>query len=178
MTPTPLTVPDPSKEHQDMLVLPGSRKTTIRKNPKDVLSSASPASQHPGRPLSPEVSEELERLSKIRARTLKFKEDSERVFTFINKGEHLELIQFLESEPEIKVHALYDDRGYTTLHLAAFRNNDKIVAFLLKLVSSKLDSMSEMKAWVNKKTAKEGFTALHFGSFRGNANMIRALIKY
>lgn len=38
--------------------------------------------------------------------------------------------------------------------------------------------MSEMKAWVNKKTAKEGFTALHFGSFRGNVNMIRSLIKY
>lgn len=35
-----------------------------------------------------------------------------------------------------------------------------------------------MKAWVNKKTAKEGFTALHFGSFRGNVNMIRSLIKY
>lgn len=76
MTPTPLTVPDNPKEHEDMLVLPGSKKTTIRKNPRDVLISASPASQHPPRPISPEVSEELERLSKIRARTLKFKEDS------------------------------------------------------------------------------------------------------
>ena len=87
-------------------------------------------------------------------------------------------MDFLKKEPDVKVQALYDDRGYTTLHLAAFRNNDKIVAYLLDLVSSRLDSPSEVKGWVNKKTAKEGFTALHFASFRGNVNMIRALIKF
>ncbi len=176
--PTPLTVPDMSKGKEDLLVAATGFKTSHKSANAGPAVSASPASAVPPAPISAEVSEELERLSRIRARTLKFKEDSEKVFTFINKGEHLELIAFLQREPEVKVQALYDDRGYTTLHLAAFRNNDKIVTLLLETVAGRLESASDMKAWVNKKTAKEGFTALHFGSFRGNVNMIRALIKY
>ena len=64
------------------------------------------------------------------------------------------------------------------MHLAAFRNNEKIVTFLLETVLSRVENPNDIKGWVNKKTAKEGFTALHFGSFRGNVAMIRTLIKF
>ena len=71
--------------------------------PNEGAIAASPASTQNKSQLSPQVSLELERLQRIRKRTIKFKEDSERVFTLINKGEHLELVTFLQIEKDVKI---------------------------------------------------------------------------
>ena len=70
---------------------------------------------------------------------------------------------------------LLDARGYTALHLAAFKGFEDITQILIAHVKSTINA-KQITEWVNMKTTDDGFSALHFGSFRGNVIIIQALL--
>ena len=70
---------------------------------------------------------------------------------------------------------LVDQRGYTLLHLACFKNLEDLCGRLLAL-AQQLFPEAQVRAWLNAKTEEDGFTALHFASFRGNVGLITLLL--
>jgi len=77
----------------------------------------------------------------------------------------------IEKSPAVSIVDIIDHRGYTLMHMAAFKNLEEIGA---KLMQRALDTVTEKQIhqWVNHKTTDDGFAALHFASFRGNINLI------
>ncbi|CAI2361966.1 unnamed protein product [Moneuplotes crassus] len=74
--------------------------------------------------------------------------------------------------------------GYTLLHLAVFKDSERMILMLCKHIMTKQTGTFEkkkkkMKNWINTKTeGKEGFTALHLASFNGNLSIVRFLEKH
>jgi ankyrin repeat protein len=66
---------------------------------------------------------------------------------------------------------LVDERGYTCLHEACFKNTEELTNVIIEK-AKQTTTDSELKEWVNAKTNEDGFTSLHFASFRGNVPMI------
>ncbi len=77
----------------------------------------------------------------------------------------------IEKNPAVSIVDIIDHRGYTLMHMAAFKNLEEIGT---KLMQRALDTVTEKQIhqWVNHKTTDDGFAALHFASFRGNINLI------
>lgn len=100
---------------------------------------------------------------------------TDRVFTFIDSRDRLGLERFLSTGLTLPLVDLVDSRGYTALHLAAFKGFDDIAETVIGNVKATINP-SELKLWVNLKTVDDGFTALHFASFRGNITIIQALL--
>jgi len=70
---------------------------------------------------------------------------------------------------------LVDDRGYTALHLACFKNFEDLVSVIIQKAKETITD-KELKQWTNQKTNEDGFTPLHFASFRGNITVIECLL--
>jgi ankyrin repeat protein len=70
---------------------------------------------------------------------------------------------------------LVDHRGYTTLHLACFKNLDIMAEYIIERAKSTL-SPRDLKLWIDFKTDDDGFTALHFASFRGSFVLLELLL--
>jgi len=104
------------------------------------------------------------------------KEVSERAFSFIEAKDKLSLMREIEKNPAVSIVDIVDHRGYTLLHMAAFKNLEEIG---MKLMQRATETVTEKQIhqWVNHKTDEDGFAALHFASFRGNINLIQLFIK-
>ena len=66
---------------------------------------------------------------------------------------------------------IFDHKGFSLLHTAAFRDGDDCGIALIEMAKQTI-TKEEIKAWINAKTLDEGFTCLHFAAFRGNLNLI------
>jgi ankyrin repeat protein len=106
---------------------------------------------------------------------LKVKEMTDRVFSLIEANDRLSLERFLLTSLTVPLTDLADHRGYSALHLAAFKGFADIAKTLLEFARDNIIE-TEMKTWVNQKTNDDGFTALHFSSFRGNIPLIELLL--
>ncbi len=86
------------------------------------------------------------------------------------------LMKELEKNPAVSIVDIIDNRGYTLMHMACFKNLDEVGALLMQKA---LDTVTDKQvlAWVNYKTKDDGFAALHFASFRGNISLIQLLLK-
>jgi ankyrin repeat protein len=63
---------------------------------------------------------------------LKQKELTERVFSYIEQRDRLGLLRCLETNSTIPLVDIVDQRGYTALHMACFKNIAEIVECLLE----------------------------------------------
>jgi ankyrin repeat protein len=71
---------------------------------------------------------------------------------------------------------LVNDKGYTALHQACFKNFDDIAKVIIEHVKESTTEQ-QLHEWVNQKTEDDGFTPIHFASFRGNIVLIEALLE-
>jgi palmitoyltransferase ZDHHC13/17 len=71
---------------------------------------------------------------------------------------------------------LINDKGYTALHQACFKNFEDIAKVIIEHVKETI-TQHQLTEWVNQKTEDDGFTALHFASFRGNVALIDVLLE-
>ena len=85
-------------------------------------------------------------------------------------------MRLLEQNASVPIVDIIDNRGYTLLHTACFKNLDEIGK---KLIDKAHDTVTEsqIETWINHKTIDDGFSALHFASFRGNLNLIKLLLQ-
>lgn len=79
---------------------------------------------------------------------------------------------------------LRDDKGYTVLHSASFKNSESMVKCLLQCARDiSLSGQTEKQKnnliteWINCPSRDEQFTALHMASFRGNYKIVELLIE-
>lgn len=100
---------------------------------------------------------------------------TERVFSLIEANDRMSLERFLLTSLTVPLTDLADHRGYSALHLAAFKGYADITKTLLEYARDNIRE-GEMKSWVNQKTNDDGFSALHFASFRGNVPLIELLL--
>jgi len=78
----------------------------------------------------------------------------------------------LKSLPDdIKINSIYDQDGYSLLHMATFNNRTRCITALLEKAKQDLYQW-EVAEWVNQKTAKDEFTSLHYSSFKGNVQIM------
>lgn len=79
---------------------------------------------------------------------------------------------------------LVDISGYSPVHYAAFKNQERAIEVLIQYVLNDPNFVSEperrpavLKQWLCEPSkGEDGFTALHFASFHGNAAMIKMLV--
>ena len=123
-------------------------------------------------------SKENESLAKIRQARLtqkKQKESLEKIFFYIEQKDDLGLTRYFQTQLNVPLIDLVDDRGYTILHQACFKNEQAICETILQKAKETINE-SQISAWINAKTTEDGFTALHFCSFRGNINLAKLLL--
>ncbi|CDW85825.1 dhhc zinc finger domain containing protein [Stylonychia lemnae] len=119
------------------------------------------------------------------------RKDEKLVFKYIQRVEIRELQRHLiETETRFEIIEIYDRSGYSPLHFAAYKNNEKMAEILCLFVlgrykntllddNERIIREATLKEWVNKQSrGDEGFTPLHFASFHGNIQLIRMLMKY
>eukprot|EP00347_Sterkiella_histriomuscorum_P018539 403345126 len=114
------------------------------------------------------------------------------VFKLIQRMEIEQLKQhLLECEHILDITEIYDRQGYSPLHFAAYKNNEKMAEVLCEFVFGRFHPENTfnkqelelkektLKEWVNTQSkGEEGFTPLHFAAFYGNIPLIRLLISY
>ena len=119
--------------------------------------------------------ETLNKIKQSRNQMQKVKEMTDKVFTLIEERDRLKLESFIFDGLTVPITDLIDHRGYSALHLAAFKSFDDIASTLIE-VARECITASEFRSWLNQKTHDDGFIALHFASFRGNLTMIELLL--
>jgi len=72
---------------------------------------------------------------------------------------------------------MIDEKGFSLLHTACFKNSDELAIKLMEKVYQ-VEDMESFIQWINLKTDQDGFTALHFAAFRGNLILIKLFVKY
>ncbi|CDW88669.1 dhhc zinc finger domain containing protein [Stylonychia lemnae] len=80
---------------------------------------------------------------------------------------------------KVRIITLFDERGYSLLHLAVYHGNvDKVKQLLRYAIDIQKETEDNIKQWVNSKTYRDKFTPLHFASYKGNIEMIQVLLDY
>lgn len=96
------------------------------------------------------------------------------------KGKSAKSLQaFLDSELKgVKLIEIEDERGYTLLHIAAFKKfSNDFESILCGAIRKQKCSDEEMLEYVNRQTSNDdGYTALHLASYHGNYLGIQFLI--
>ena len=108
---------------------------------------------------------------------------SEIFFKILEEEDELAALNFLKSH-YIDLTKLKDSRGYTVLHIVAYKGLESMWKMLISVAKDK--SLEELepsiklkriKEWVNVKTKEDEFTALHMASFSGKYSIVSMLIE-
>lgn len=129
------------------------------------------------------------------------------VFECIEKSQYTKLERHLKNRgQDINLLSTFNRRGYTPLHEAAYKSQERAIEILINYVLADTDDQSELicggsgetidyaairnqkrralekrkealKSWLNLNSLEaDSFTALHFATFRGHLPMIKLLI--
>lgn len=108
---------------------------------------------------------------------------TETVFELLDEEDELAILDFLRTH-FVDLTQLRDPRGYTVLHIVAYKGLDSMCKMLLSIAKDKsltgLDDKEKakrIKQWVNVKTTEDEFTALHMASFSGKYGIVSMLIE-
>jgi ankyrin repeat protein len=105
------------------------------------------------------------------------------IFELLDEEDELAILDYLRVN-FIDLTQLRDSRGYTVLHLVAYKGLESMCKMLLQIAKDKsLSGLDEkekqkrVKEWVNVKTTEDEFTALHMASFSGKYSIVCMLIE-
>ena len=108
---------------------------------------------------------------------------SEAFFQLLEDEDELAVLDFLRVH-FIDLTKIKDSRGYTALHIVAYKGLDSMWKMLLSVAKDKslegVESslkIQRIKEWVNVKTKDDEFTALHMAAFSGKYSIICMLIE-
>ena len=108
---------------------------------------------------------------------------AEVIFELLDEEDELAILDYLRVN-FIDLTQLRDSRGYTVLHLVAYKGLESMCKMLLQIAKDKsLSGLDEkekqrrVKEWVNVKTTEDEFTALHMASFSGKYSIVCMLIE-
>lgn len=107
---------------------------------------------------------------------------SETVFQLLEEEDELAIYDFFRDN-SADITTLIDSRGYTVLHIAAYKGLENMCARLIQIAQEKsCNSMTEkerikkLKNWANIKTTEDEFSALHMAAFSGKFSIVKMLI--
>jgi len=108
---------------------------------------------------------------------------SDTIFQLIEDENEIGILDFMRTN-FVDLTQLTDSRGYTVLHIVAYKGFDGMCKMLLSISRDKslagLDDKEKNKRirhWVNIKTNEDEFTALHMASFSGKYSIVSMLIE-
>jgi ankyrin repeat protein len=111
-------------------------------------------------------------------------EAQNRIFQCIEDEDTTGVLDYLKGHRTVDLLKLRDDKGYTCLHSASFKNSEAMVKCLLSCARDiTLQGKNEkaknqaIKEWVNLPSRDEQFSALHMASFRGNFKIVEMLLE-
>ena len=124
--------------------------------------------------------------------------DEKLAFKLIQRCENAELERhLLQIRFKQDIVKIWDKSGYSLLHYAAYKNNERGVEILVRFIHmdfnvdvpctgetdlifptmSKKEKITRACNWINLVSkGDDAFTALHFASFHGNLSMIKYLV--
>lgn len=109
--------------------------------------------------------------------------NSDAFFQLLEDEDELAVLDFLRVH-YIDLTKIKDSRGYTALHIVAYKGLDSMWKMLISVAKDKslegLDAHTKterIKEWVNVRTKDDEFTALHMASFSGKYSIISMLIE-
>lgn len=107
----------------------------------------------------------------------------ETVFQFLEDEDELGTLNFLSTH-FVDLTKLRDSRGYTVLHVVAYKGLESMCKMLLQLARDRSlteydekEKQKRIKDWVNIRTTEDEFTALHMASFSGKYSIVSLLIE-
>jgi hypothetical protein len=107
---------------------------------------------------------------------------TETVFQLLEDEDELGTLNFISTH-FVDLTKLRDSRGYTVLHITAYKGLEGMCKMLIQLAKDKSlseyddkEKMKRVKEWVNVKTTDDEFTALHMASFSGKYAIVSLLI--
>ena len=99
----------------------------------------------------------------------------ERVISMIEQKDFYGLDAFFENN-KMPVSEFKDQKGYTLLHIACYKNIESIAFYILRKVKND-EGPEQLKRYILAKTKDEEFHAIHFASFRGNVKLCKKLLE-
>jgi ankyrin repeat protein len=107
----------------------------------------------------------------------------EKIFNLLDEENELAILELLRST-FVDLTQLLDPRGYTVLHIVAYKGLESMCKMLIQIAKDmSLESLDDktkskkVKQWVNVKTTEDEFTALHMASFSGKYSIVSMLIE-
>jgi palmitoyltransferase ZDHHC13/17 len=105
------------------------------------------------------------------------------IFELLEDENEMEILDFLRTH-FVDLTKLKDARGYTVLHIVAYKGLESMWKMLLTIAKDKSlagledkEKTKRVKQWVNVKTNEDEFTALHMASFSGKYGIVSMLIE-
>lgn len=105
------------------------------------------------------------------------------LFELLEEEDELAILNFLSTH-FIDLTKIRDAKGYTVLHIVAYKGLDSMCKMLLSIAKDKslsrfdeTEKAKRIKQWVNVKTKDDEFTALHMAAFSGKYSIISMLIE-